>query len=185
MDDNATRKANRKLALQLWVFAGAFLAFGFALVPLYDALCQVTGYGNRRNLTQAATESAVTRTTEVAREVTVEFMSTMPRVGEWEFRPTQASAKVRTGQLFSATFIAKNLLALPATGQAVPSLSPNEASQYFRKTECFCFTPQHFNAGEERELTVRFVVDSQLPAKVDRITLAYSMFGAPQKVAAR
>jgi cytochrome c oxidase assembly protein subunit 11 len=74
---------------------------------------------------------------------------------------------------------------MAATGQAVPSIAPHEASPYFRKTECFCFTPQHFEAGQERELTVRFVVDPQLPKTVERITLAYSMYGVQQKLAAK
>ncbi|HTE43234.1 MAG TPA: cytochrome c oxidase assembly protein [Steroidobacteraceae bacterium] len=175
------RKENRKLALQLTVFAACFLAFGFALVPLYDVLCDITGYGNRENLTKASVVSPSTQT--ASREITVEYMSTMPQQGDWVFKPVHGSAKVMTGQLVAATFIARNLLSQPATGQAVPSLSPNEASRYFHKTECFCFTPQKFEAGQERELTVRFVVDPDLPPNVDRITLAYSMFGVAQKVA--
>jgi cytochrome c oxidase assembly protein subunit 11 len=178
-----TRKANRILTWQLWLFALGFLGFGFALVPLYDVLCEVTGYGSRQNLTQAATLSAQADVGK-QREVTVEFVSTMPTVGEWEFHALENSAKVRTGQLYSAKFVARNLLAKAATGQAVPSIAPHNAAQYFRKTECFCFTPQHFDALQERELIVRFVVDSQLPDNVDRITLAYSMYGVAQ-VAAR
>ena len=179
-----TRKANRKLTAQLWVFAAGFLVFGFALIPLYDVLCEVTGYGSRENLTQASAISIDEVSRGAEREVTVEFVSTMPTVGEWEFRAVENSAKVRTGQLYSAKFVAKNLLAKSATGQAVPSIAPTNAAQYFRKTECFCFTPQLFEAHQERELTVRFVVDSQLPENVDRITLAYSMYGV-QQVAAR
>jgi cytochrome c oxidase assembly protein subunit 11 len=174
------------MALQLTLFAAGFLGFGFALVPLYDVICDVTGYGSRKNLTQATSLGTVQAAEQPkSREITVEFISTMPTVGEWEFHPVEKSATVRTGQLATAKFVAKNLLALPATGQAVPSIAPHEAGPYFRKTECFCFTPQHFNALQERELTVRFVVDSQLPASVDRITLAYSMYGVSQKVASR
>jgi cytochrome c oxidase assembly protein subunit 11 len=180
------RQANRRMTWQLTFFALFFLGFGFALVPLYDVLCQLTGYGARKNLTEASAATAHNEGETVApRDVVVEFISTMPTVGEWEFRPVENSAKVRTGQLSVAKFIAKNLLALPATGQAVPSIAPHEASAYFRKTECFCFSPQHFEAGQERELTVRFVVDPQLPKTVDRITLAYSMYGVQQKLAAK
>jgi cytochrome c oxidase assembly protein subunit 11 len=178
-----TKAANRKLAWQLGVFATCSLAFGFALVPLYDVLCEVTGYGNRKTLLEA--QEAQPADQQASREVTVEFVSTLPTVGEWQFRPSVTSMKVQTGQLASATFVAKNMLSQPATGQAVPSISPHEASGFFRKTECFCFTPQHFGASEERELTVRFVVDTNLPRNVDRLTLAYSMFGATQQVAAR
>jgi cytochrome c oxidase assembly protein subunit 11 len=176
-----TRKANRTLTWQLWIFSLGFLGFGFALVPLYDVLCSVTGYGSRQNLTQASRESGIPSATQ--REVTVEFVSTLPTVGEWEFRPLENSAKVRTGQLYSAKFVAKNLLAKPSTGQAVPSIAPHNVAQYFHKTECFCFTPQHFAALQERELIVRFIVDSHLPDDIDRITLAYSMYGVPQVAA--
>lgn len=173
-----TRKANRTLTWQLSLFALGFLGFGFALVPLYDVLCEVTGYGSRQNLTQVSNVTIADPTTQ--RDVTVEFVSTLPTVGEWEFRAVENSAKVRTGQLYSAKFVAKNLLAKTSTGQAVPSIAPHSAAQYFHKTECFCFTPQHFAALQERELTVRFIVDSHLPANVDRITLAYSMYGIQQ-----
>jgi len=177
-----TRKANRALTWQLSFFALGFLGFGFALVPLYDVLCEVTGYGSRQNLTQVSNETNAASGEQ--RDITVEFVSTLPTVGEWEFRAAEKSAKIRTGQLYSAKFVAKNLLAKASTGQAVPSIAPHNAAQYFHKTECFCFTPQHFTALQERELTVRFVVDSHLPANVDRITLAYSMYGV-QQVAAR
>jgi cytochrome c oxidase assembly protein subunit 11 len=179
-----TRKANRKLTWQLSLFALGFLGFGFALVPLYDVLCEVTGYSNRQNLTQAAEIRDAGTTPSAQREVTVEFVSTLPTVGEWEFRAVENSAKVRTGQLYSAKFVAKNLLAKAATGQAVPDIAPRNVGQYFHKTECFCFTPQRFDALQERELIVRFVVDPQLPENVDRITLAYQMYGVAQ-VAAR
>jgi cytochrome c oxidase assembly protein subunit 11 len=175
-------KANRKLTLQLSIFALGSLAFGFALVPLYDTLCDITGYGSRKNLTQATTQ--VSAATD--REVTVEFISSSPTFGEWEFRPVVTSLKVRTGQLSEAKFIAKNLLAHPVTAQAIPDIAPRQVAKYFRKTECFCFTPQPFAAEQERELTVRFIVDPQMPDDVDRITLGYAMYGIPQptKVAA-
>jgi cytochrome c oxidase assembly protein subunit 11 len=179
---NELRKANRKLTWQLTAFAMGSLAFGFALVPLYDVLCEVTGYGNRKTLLEA---SDVVANTAPSREVTVEFLATNPTVGEWEFKPVAGSMKVLTGQLVEAKFTAKNLLAQPATGQAIPDIAPSYATGYFRKTECFCFTPQHFKAGEEREFVVRFLVDTQLPGELDRITLGYSMYGVTQRVASR
>jgi cytochrome c oxidase assembly protein subunit 11 len=178
-----TRQANRKLALQLALFAFGSLGFGFALVPLYDTICEVTGYGSRKSLTQQVAASNAVAPTK--REITVEFISTSPTIGEWEFRPAIVSAKVHVGQLSEATFIAKNLAAQRATGQAIPDVAPRHAARYFRKTECFCFTPQQFEALQERELTVRFIVDPELPAEIDRITLGYAMYGMPQRVAAR
>jgi len=167
------RRANRSLTRQLWWFAAGSFAFGFALVPLYSVLCKVTGYGDKKELVRAATlpESA-----DTSRWVRVEFMSTNPTVGEWELSPVKPSIEVHPGQLYEATFVAKNLIAKPVVGQAVPSIAPSQATQYFRKTECFCFTPQSFAASQTRELKVRFYVDRELPGDIDRITLAYAMF---------
>jgi len=174
-----TKEANRRLTRSLWLFAAGSFAFGFALVPLYDVLCDVTGYGDRTKLLQAAT---VVESDEASdRSVTVEFMSAAPAAGDWEFRPEQNDLKVQPGKLYTAKFYAKNLRALPVTAQAVPSIAPTQATRYFQKTECFCFTPQHFDASQTRELTVRFIVDPKLPYNIDRLTLAYSMFTTDDK----
>jgi len=168
---------NRKLTRGLWVFAGGFFVFGFALVPLYSVLCSITGYGDRSQLVQAST----IKTSQDTRVITVEFLSSVPTFGEWEFRPEAGSIEVHPGQLYEAKFYAKNLSAMAVTAQAVPSIAPFQATQYFHKTECFCFTPQHFGALEGRDMTVRFIIDPSLPANIDRLTLGYGMFTAPQK----
>jgi cytochrome c oxidase assembly protein subunit 11 len=176
------RKANRKMVWQLSLFAVGSLAFGFALVPLYSVLCAVTGYGDRQLLLHAAEVQNLAPSSD--RELTIEFLATNPTVGEWQLKPVVNSMKVQAGHLAEAKFLVTNLLNKPVTGQAVPSLAPHQATPFFRKTECFCFTPQQFEALQTRELAVRFVVDSQLPATVDRITLGYSMYGV-NKVASR
>lgn len=172
-----TRQENRRLTRKLWVLVLGSFAFGFALVPLYDVLCSVTGFGSKKQLLEAAT--AATQV-DASRTVTVEFVSTMPTVGSWDFAPEQKSIQVHPGQLYEATFRARNLVAKPVTAQAVPSIAPSQATQYFRKTDCFCFTPQHFEASQERELKVRFYVDAALPKNIDRVTLGYAMFDLPQ-----
>jgi cytochrome c oxidase assembly protein subunit 11 len=174
-EDPSKHSSNRSLALQLWLFAAGSLAFGFALVPLYSVLCDLTGYGDRNQLSREATvlESAVP-----GRMVTVEFLASVPGIGDWEFRPVATEMPVRLGRLTEARFFAKNLRRLPVIGQAVPSIAPLAATQYFHKTECFCFTQQQFAAGEGRELIVRFVLDPKLPANTDRITLAYTLYTA-------
>jgi cytochrome c oxidase assembly protein subunit 11 len=172
---------HRSLIRSLCIFAAGFFAFGFALVPLYRVLCNVTGYGDRSELEKAAT---VVEAPVLNRTVTVEFMSALPTFGDWEFRPEAHSIQVHPGRLYEAKFYAKNLRAKPVTAQAIPSIAPLDATQYFRKTECFCFSPQHFEADQARELTVRFIIDPKLPVDVDRVTLAYSMYDAPDKVIA-
>lgn len=177
-----TNSTNRSLARKLWLFAAGSFAFGFALVPLYRVLCDVTGYGDRTKLVEA---SAVAEAPVEDRTVTVEFISGVPTYGDWEFRPVAANVKVQPGRLYEAKFFARNLRSKEVTALAVPSVAPLQATQYFHKTECFCFTPQHFGGDEGREMTVRFIVDPRLPQNIDRLTLAYSMYDAPEKVAAK
>ena len=172
------RNENSSLARQLWLFAAGSFAFGFALIPLYDVLCDVTGYGSKKTLVNAA---ALPTKADPNRVVTVEFISALPTFGGWEFHPVKNDLEVHPGQLYEATFIAKNLSANAVTAQAVPSIAPQQATRYFHKTDCFCFTPQHFEGEQTRELKVRFFVDPQLPSDIDRVTLAYSMFDVPQK----
>jgi cytochrome c oxidase assembly protein subunit 11 len=178
MEQRALKKANRKLTWQLTLFAAGSLAFGFALVPLYNVLCEVTGYGDRSKLRQAA---SIVEAPDEARTVTIEFISTAPTFGNWEFRPEVTQLAVHPGKLYEAKFYARNLREQAVTAQAVPSIAPLQATQYFHKTECFCFTPQQFGAQQARELTVRFIVDPKLPTDIDRLTLGYAMYDVPDQ----
>jgi cytochrome c oxidase assembly protein subunit 11 len=166
-------KANRKLVRQLWIFAAGSFAFGWALVPLYNVICDVTGYGDRTKLVEASTFTA---TEDQNRTVTIELISDSPSFGDWEFRPEQGSIEVHPGRLYEAKFYARNLRTKAVVAQAIPSIAPLQATKYFHKTECFCFTPQPFDANQERELKVRFIVDPKLPVNIDRLTLAYAMY---------
>lgn len=172
-------EANRRLTRSLWLFAAGSFAFGFALIPLYDVLCDVTGYGDRKQLLQAA--EVVESDALSDRSITIELVTANAAHGDWEFSPVGGDLKVHPGRLYTATFHAKNLRDQAVTAQAVPSIAPLHATRYFQKTECFCFTPQHFDASQTRELTVRFIVDPKLPMNIDRVTLAYSMFTTDSK----
>ena len=176
-------RGHRGLVLRLALFTAGSFAFGFALVPLYSVLCKVWDTGNRWYGTQTA-EAAVVERPVTDRIVTIEFVSSVPRAGDWEFAPHVSSLKVHPGKLYEATFHAKNLTGTAVVAQAVPSIAPSAVARYFKKTECFCFRPQPFAAGEAREMPVRFIVDPELPADIDRITLAYSFFDLPQTAAA-
>jgi cytochrome c oxidase assembly protein subunit 11 len=168
-----TRKANRSLVVKLSAIALGSFGFGFALVPLYDVICAVTGYGDSKQLARAA---IVSERPDAARTVTVDFLTSLPTVGNWEFRPMQSSIEVHPGKLYEVQFYARNLTGHDITAQAVPNVSPSKVTPYFRKTECFCFTPQKFAKDEGRIMPVRFIVDPQLPKQQDRITLAYTFF---------
>ena len=177
-----TLRANRTLLLKLLGFSLGAFAFGYALVPLYDVLCDVTGYGNERRLAQ---KSVIDTKPDTSRTITVEFLAELPSNGNFQFRPVLASMQVHPGQLYTADFIAKNLTGRDTVAQAVPSLAPTMLAPYFHKTECFCFTPQPFKTGEERVLPVRFVIDPAVPAYVDRVTLAYTFYDETTRVVAR
>jgi cytochrome c oxidase assembly protein subunit 11 len=173
MSEPAINKANRSLTRQLWLFAAGAFAFGFALVPLYDVLCDLTGYGDKSKLREAST---IVEAPDENRLITIELLADSPSFGDWEFRPLTPTIEVHPGRLYEAKFYARNMRALPVTAQAIPSIAPLQATKYFHKTECFCFTPQAFDARQERELTVRFIVDPKLPVNIDRLTLAYAMY---------
>jgi cytochrome c oxidase assembly protein subunit 11 len=168
------KRLNRRLLWQLSAFVAGSFAFGWALIPLYDVLCEVTGIGTQKNLTTAA--AATPLIVDTSRLVTVEFMTILPTVGNWAFEPEQPSMQVHPGELYETKFVAHNLTGHDTTAQAIASFAPSKASAWFHKTECFCFTPQKFQAGEERAMPVRFYVDPTLPAYLDRVTLSYTFY---------
>ncbi len=185
MNDPGTRKRrNRALTGKLWLFVAGSFAFGFALVPLYRVLCQVTGFGDQKLLGEAVAPVRAGNA-ETGRTVTVEFMANLPTVGNWEFRPSQPALRVHPGQLYEASFVARNLTGHDTVAQAVPNIAPGEAASWFHKTQCFCFSPQSFKRGEQRVLPVRFFIDRALPSHVDRVTLSYTFYDTALRVAAR
>ena len=173
----STPRRNRSLAARLVLMAAGSFAFGFALVPLYDVVCEVTGIGSRDRLSRAGTADG--QSPVEGRTIIVEFTSSVP-AGGWIFEPVDATLEVQPGRLYETHYRARNLAAGAVTGQAVPSVAPMRAARYFVKTECFCFTPQLFAEGEEREMAVRFIVDRELPPGIDRLTLSYAFYDMPQ-----
>ena len=179
---SALNRANSQLTLRLALFAVGAFAFGFALVPLYSVLCTLTGYGDQTTLSE---KRVVAEAPDEARLVTVEFLADLPSVGNWEFRPLKKSMQVHPGKLYEINYVAHNLTGRDTVAQAVPNVSPGQAVAYFRKTECFCFTPQSFAIDEQRPMPVRFIVDPNLPRIVDRITLSYTFYDSATLVGLR
>jgi cytochrome c oxidase assembly protein subunit 11 len=166
-------RAHRALVLKLALMTAGMFGFGFLLVPLYSVFCEITGIRSEIVATDVAT---VSERPDVTREVTIEFVSNRIAGASWEFRPAADKMTVHPGKLYSTTFYARNLLDKPVTGLATPDIKPAAANKYFRKTECFCFSPQPFAAKEGRDMTVRFIVDPELPEHVDTVTLAYTFY---------
>jgi cytochrome c oxidase assembly protein subunit 11 len=174
------KRANRRLTRSLLIMTAASFAFGWALIPLYDVFCKVAGIGNAQ--AKAGVED-VREAVDANREVTVEFIADPATVGSFEFRPEVPAMRVHPGRLYDTQFYAKNLTGGRSVAQAVPSISPTVAAQYFHKTQCFCFSPQHFGVGEGRDMPVRFIVDPNLPGNVDKITLAYTFYDRTEAAA--
>jgi cytochrome c oxidase assembly protein subunit 11 len=176
------RRANLRMTWKLLAIAAGSFAFGFALVPLYNVLCSVTGYGDQSRLRERV--SAVEHP-QLDRTVTVQFLADVASAGTFEFRPEVRTVEVHPGQLFTAQFYAHNLSGRDTTAQAVPNIAPSEVAAYFHKTECFCFSPQHFALNEGRDMPVRFIIDPSLPRHIDLITLAYTFYDESARVTAR
>ena len=163
--------ANRRLMKKLLVVAAIMFGFGFALVPFYEKICEVTGI---RNVFQPDAVAANTQI-DATRLVSVEFDANTQRL-PWTFRPLQSSVTVHPGEVMQVAYEVRNTLERPVTGQAVPSYGPQQAALYFRKMECFCFQQQTLGPGEVRKMPVVFVIDPKLPPELNTVTLSYTFF---------
>lgn len=172
MDTKQQESENRSLVGRLLIMAAGMFAFGFALVPLYDVFCAITGFGGRTNVEAVAANEAP----DLSREIRVEFVTTVNSSAPFEFGADADSMTVNPGKMYFATFTAKNLTGSDKIAQAVPSVAPGVAGEHFVKIECFCFNSQEFAANEERAMPLQFIVDPDLPDYVDTITLQYTFF---------
>ena len=168
-------QANGKTARRLAVVVLAMFGFGYALVPLYDVLCEITGLGGRTGVVAA---SALDGGVDTSRTVRVQFLGTVSSRLPWEFRPDVATMEVHPGQVYETTYFARNLSETATIGRARPSVAPSIASLHFNKTECFCFVEQEFAPGEARHMPVRFVLSRDLPADIATVTLSYTFFNS-------
>ena len=169
---NERNKENRSLMGRLLVLAAVMFGFGFALVPLYDVFCEITGFGGRTNAEAAVVEEAP----DLDREIRIEFMTTVNAYAPFEFAADADSMTVHPGKMYYATFTATNLTESHKVAQAVPSVAPVAAAEHFVKIECFCFNNQEFAANEAKAMPLQFIVDPDLPDYVDTITLQYTFF---------
>ncbi|MEP7184020.1 MAG: cytochrome c oxidase assembly protein [Betaproteobacteria bacterium] len=161
---------NRTLLLKLGVVVIAMFGFGYALVPFYEKICEVTGL---RDIDKA--DAVVNTQVDASRVVRIEFDTNVHDM-PWKFRALQATSDIHPGAITQVMFEVVNTSDHPVTGQAIPSYGPREASRYFRKLDCFCFARQTLAAGERRQMPVVFVVDPQVPKDLSTITLSYTFF---------
>lgn len=151
----------------------AMFGFGFALGPIYSAICEATGINGKMKL-EAAEAKVVA--VDTSRLVTVEFVTTVNGGKPMQFRPAVDRVRVHPGEMASVEFTAQNNEAHDIVAQAVPNVAPWNAAKHLRKTECFCFNAQPFKAGETKQMPMRFVLDPELPPEVEIVTLSYTFF---------
>lgn len=167
-----------KTAGKLGVLAMLMFGFGYALIPLYNVFCEVTGLnGKTGTVSSQQVEKIVV---DMNRVVTVQFDTTINGNLPWRFKSVEKKLRVHPGEVKDAVFVVENTSDRAIVGQAIPSVAPAEASIYFNKTECFCFTQQTLAPGETKEMLVRFVVGNELPDKISTMTLSYTFFMAPE-----
>ena len=174
------QQSHRRLVTRLLVIVAAAFGFGFALVPLYDVLCRVTGLNGKPTGSfttggLAAVEH-LTPAVDRSRRVTVEFTGLVMPGLPWEMKPLTTSVELHPGELQTAVFLVRNRSSRPVTAQAVPSVTPGQAAAHFNKIECFCFTQQTLAPGESRELPLAFIVKPELDGSVRTITLSYAFY---------
>ena len=176
MSENDCKEANQRVVKRLGIAAVLMFGFGFALVPLYDVFCDITGINGKTGRIEL--EEALSQQIDEDRLVTVEFLATVHSDLPWEFRPMVKRIKVHPGEVTEVNYFATNQTENLVAGQAVPSLAPGLAAKYFNKTECFCFTRQTLGPGESKEMPLRFVVDPELPENIRTVSLSYTFYQA-------
>ena len=173
--------AHRSLINKLLLACAAMFAFGFALVPLYDVFCDITGINGKTDKVAAAAPDRIDR----GREVTVEFLATHDPAVAVSFAPETARLRLNPGDLQTVSFVVENRSDQPIVTTAVPSVSPGEAARHFMKIECFCFQEQPLAPGERKLMPVQFYVDPELPERFKNLTLSYRLYRSVGQRASR
>ncbi len=181
MTESQRQKSHLRLVAMLGLLVVGMFGFGFALVPLYDVICDLTGLNGKTG--RIAVQDAASQQVDADRTITVEFVTNLNQSMNWEFRPAVTRMRVHPGKLYTTRFYARNLAEQNMVGQAIPSVAPGLAALHFKKAECFCFQRQTFKGGEGRKMPVSFIVDSDLPRDIKTITLSYTFFDVTQTAA--
>jgi cytochrome c oxidase assembly protein subunit 11 len=173
-----SKQENSTMVGKLAIIVLAMFAFGYALVPLYKAICEMTGINilalGEKNITGA--KSVVPANTQVdkTRLITVEFDANAS--GPWDFKPAMRSLQVHPGELATVMYEFQNVQNRKMAAQAIPSYAPSQAAAHFNKLECFCFQQYTLEPGEKKQWPVAFVIDPKLSKDVNTITLSYTFF---------
>ena len=180
------RTENLKMTGKLIAIVLGMFAFGYAMVPLYRAICEVTGINilaiGERGIPQNRGTAPANTQVDQTRTITVEFDANAH--GPWSFRPEKSSMEVHPGQVATVMYEFQNVQNRSMSAQAIPSYAPKQATNYFNKLECFCFNQYTLAPGEKKEWPVVFIIDPKLPKDVKTITLSYTFFEVGSKTPA-
>ena len=193
------RRENAKMVGKLVVIAAGMFAFGYALIPIYKHICEMTGI-NILSLSErqvpgngvAGKDAKLPANSQVDKSRTITWEFDANARGPWDFKPAQRSVKVHPGELTTVMYEFQNVQNRRMAAQAIPSYAPRQAAAHFTKLECFCFNQYTLEPGEKKEWPVAFVIDPKLSKDVTTITLSYTFFevggktpAAPQSVSVR
>lgn len=160
--------------LKLVMIPVLMFGFGFALVPLYDVFCDITGLNGKTGRVEAAVIGQ--KEVDTSRTIKVKFLANTGTGLPWQFKPVLTEMEIHPGQIYEALYQVSNRADRATAGQAIPSVSPTQASLHFNKTECFCFSQQELGANETREMPLRFVINHDIPEEIVEVTLSYTFF---------
>ncbi|WP_275098250.1 cytochrome c oxidase assembly protein [Sedimenticola hydrogenitrophicus] len=175
MNPAAQARNKRRTVWLLSLLVLGMFGFGFALMPLYDLLCQVTGIQSvsLRSAGEAVAEPLSIR--EDSRLITIKFDTSVHPNLPWDFQPLERHLQVHPGKLYQVNFAARNRSSASVTGQAIPSVAPWQATAFLNKLECFCFNRQTLAGGASVEMPLRFMISPDLPPEIRSLTLSYSL----------
>ncbi|WP_411360801.1 cytochrome c oxidase assembly protein [Pseudidiomarina sp. YC-516-91] len=179
MSTQPSKPDNLKIIRRLLLTVVCMFAFGFALVPLYEVFCDLTGFNGRFTDGQAA---ASTKAVDTSRTINVQFVTRVNKGMPWGFEPEVRSVRVHPGETKVVNFLAKNPTGGNMVAQAIPSVAPGEASLYLNKVECFCFNQQPLAAGTETAMPMQFYLDPEIPEDIHTVTLSYTMYDMTQNM---
>lgn len=174
MKTRSQQQKNRRLVAILTAAVVVMFGFGFALIPLYNVLCNVFGINGKTS--NSSQQQAAT--IDHSRSIKIQFVAHTQSSLDWKFHPETRNTTIHPGENTEVAYFAKNLTAKSMAVQAIPSVTPGQAANYLKKTECFCFTQQILKAGQAKSMPILFHLDSNLPKNIKEITLSYTLFKA-------
>ena len=179
-EQNASAQESIKLAKRLTLIAISMFVFAVGVLPpMYDVICDITGLNGK---TANEADSAEAAVVQEERLITVQFLADTDPAMPWDFSPVERSVKVHPGEIRKVDFHVRNRDAQWLVGQAIPSVTPSQATPYFKKTECFCFAQQELPGGDAKDMPLIFYIDPDLPKNVTTITLSYKLFNITDRV---